>query len=435
VALILAGICLLGTVGGVASDMAAVWRPSAALLCLLLPLGMGAISALRGYQFTCWIISAFTVGMIYPERLQSVGPVDLRYPWLILAVVQLVMFGMGTQMRITDLVLVAKTPYAVGVGLLGHFTIMPLLGIALAKLFGLPNEIAAGLVLIGSCSSGLASNVMVYIAKGNLGLSVTITTVSTLLAPLLTPLWMKLLAGELVEVSFAKMMNDIIKIVIVPIGAAFVHDSLTRASARVKQRVSWLAGLGCCWIVAIVYWLLHAAPSGLAADGLILSVFFVGAFVFGVAYHQVVRRWPRLEKVMPAVSMFGIIYFTLVTTAAGRNALLVVGFTLFLAAVLHNLLGYCFGYFLSRAMGLDAFSARTVALEVGLQNGGMASGLAGAMGKLGTVGLAAAIFSPWMNVSGSVLANYWRRRPIVIVDENEDDTALLGRGLLTPPPL
>src|SRR5262249_14624476 len=332
-------------------------------------------------QFTCWIISAFTVAMIYPERLQSVGPVDLRYPWLILVVVQLVMFGMGTQMRITDLVLVAKTPYAVGVGLLGHFTIMPWLGIALAKLFGLPKEIAAGLVLIGSCSSGLASNVMVYIAKGNLGLSVTITTVSTLLAPLLTPMWMKLLAGELVEVSFAKMMNDIIKIVIVPIGAAFVHDSLTRASARVKQRVFWLAGLGCCWIVVIVYWLLHVAPSGPVADGLILSVFFAGAVVFGVAYHQVVRRWPRVEKVMPAVSMFGIIYFTLVTTAAGRDALLVVGFTLFLAAVLHNLLGYCFGYFLSRAMGLDAFSARTVALEVGLQNGGIASGLAGGIGE------------------------------------------------------
>jgi BASS family bile acid:Na+ symporter len=114
---------------------------------------------------------------------------------------------------------------------------------------------------------------------------------------------------------------------------------------------------------------------------------------------------------MPLSSMFGIIYFTAVTTAAGRDDLLKVGGLLFLAAALHNTLGYVLGYWLSRALGMDRTSARTVAFEVGLQNGGMASGLASAMGKLGTVGLAAAIFSPWMNVSGSILANYWRKRP------------------------
>jgi len=112
-----------------------------------------------------------------------------------------------------------------------------------------------------------------------------------------------------------------------------------------------------------------------------------------------------------AGSMAGIVYFTTVTTAAGRDNLLRVGALLFVAAVLHNLAGYAFGYWLSRAGGLDRNSARSVAFEVGLQNGGMASGLAGAMGKMATVGLAAAIFSPWMNISGSLLANYWRKRP------------------------
>jgi BASS family bile acid:Na+ symporter len=102
-----------------------------------------------------------------------------------------------------------------------------------------------------------------------------------------------------------------------------------------------------------------------------------------------------------------------VTTAAGRDNLLHVGGLLFCAAALHNALGYVLGYGLARACRLDLASARTVAFEIGLQNGGMASGIAGAMGKLGTVGLAAAIFSPWMNVSGSILANYWRRRPAV----------------------
>ena len=110
--------------------------------------------------------------------------------------------------------------------------------------------------------------------------------------------------------------------------------------------------------------------------------------------------------------MFVIIYFTTVTTAAGRENLMKVGVLLFIASVIHNAAGYFFGYWLSRLFGMDKNSSRTIAFEVGLQNGGMASGIAGSMGKLGTVGLAAAVFSPWMNISGSILANYWRRKPV-----------------------
>jgi BASS family bile acid:Na+ symporter len=118
--------------------------------------------------------------------------------------------------------------------------------------------------------------------------------------------------------------------------------------------------------------------------------------------------------------MFGIIFFTAVTTAAGRDALLVMGWLLLVVSILHNLVGLALGYYLSRACGLDVTSARTVALEVGFQNGGMASGLAGKMGMLGTVGLAPAVFSPWQNFAGSLLANYWRRRPPQ-VDKNRPD--------------
>jgi BASS family bile acid:Na+ symporter len=149
--------------------------------------------------------------------------------------------------------------------------------------------------------------------------------------------------------------------------------------------------------------------------------FSLAACVAGVLYHSLTRWMPSLDRWMPLASMFGIVYFTAVTTAAGRDDLLKVGGLLFLAAAIHNGLGYLFGYWLSRALGLDRASARTVAFEVGLQNGGMASGLAGAMGKLGTVGLAAAVFSPWMNVSGSVLANYWRKRPTSSVAPSPDD--------------
>ena len=140
-----------------------------------------------------------------------------------------------------------------------------------------------------------------------------------------------------------------------------------------------------------------------------LGGFVAGAVAFGGLYHALARHWQKLEELMPLLSMAGIVYFTTVTTAAGRDQLLVVGGLLIIVAMLHNTEGYFFGYWLARLCRLDVQSCRTVALEVGLQNGGMASGLAGSMGKLATLGLASAGFSPWMNISGSLLANYWRR--------------------------
>lgn len=255
---------------------------------------------------------------------------------------------------------------------------------------------------------------MAYLARANLPLSVTVTAVTTMVAPFLTPLWMKLLAGRLVAVSFFAMMMEIVEIVIVPIGAALLHDYLKHASPRGRRRVLGAAGLGGAWLgfLALGGWnrLQGALPApALTAVG--VSGFFAGAIIFGAAYHELAARRPRLDRLMPVASMAGIVYFTTVTTAAGRDHLLQVGALLFLAAALHNAAGYFFGYWLSRGAGLDRNSARSVAFEVGLQNGGMASGLAGAMGKLATVGLAAAIFSPWMNISGSILANYWKRRP------------------------
>jgi BASS family bile acid:Na+ symporter len=144
-----------------------------------------------------------------------------------------------------------------------------------------------------------------------------------------------------------------------------------------------------------------------------LSAFFAGAIIAGIVYNFLYRQFPTLDKIMPLISTIGIIYFTTVTTAAGRENLVKVGVLLFIASVIHNAAGYFFGYWLSRLFGMDINSSRTIAFEVGLQNGGMASGIAGSMGKLGTVGLAAAVFSPWMNISGSILANYWRKKPPV----------------------
>jgi len=329
----------------------------------------------------------------------------------------LVMFGVGTQMSLRDFAGVMKMPWAVFVGVFSQFTIMPLVGFALTKVFPLPEEIAAGVILIGCCSSGLASNVMVYLAGANLALSITLTAITTLIAPVMTPFWMKLLAGELVEgLQFSKMTLDIIQLVIVPIGAALLHDFLKHATERNRRMVFVAAALSAAWILwrlAARFGFLPAAVGTLAMPLAIVEL-VMGALVAGVAYHAIATAFPAIERLMPLLSMFGIISYTAITTAAGRDNLLQVGGLLFLAAALHNTLGYLLGYWLSRALGLDRRSARTVAFEVGLQNGGMATGLAGKMGPglLATVGLAAIVFSPWMNISGSILANYWRKRPV-----------------------
>jgi bile acid:Na+ symporter, BASS family len=281
-------------------------------------------------------------------------------------------------------------------------------------MFRFPPEIAAGVILIGSCSSGLASNVMAFIAKSNLALSVTVTAVTTMIAPIMTPLWMKLLAGTMVEVSFVKWMVEIIKIILVPIGAALLHDYLKRASVRGRKIVYALTAFAAVWMLFLIFdgWRFlqtHFADGALTAIG--LAGFLLSAFLIGTVYHALAKRLAWLDRIMPAMAIVGILYVTAMTTASGRDNLLKVGALLFIASMLHNTAGYFFGYWLSRGAGLDKNSARSIAFEVGLQNGGMASGLASAMGKLGTVGLAAAIFIPWMNVSGSILANYWSKRP------------------------
>lgn len=390
------------------------WQPLAVIAVLALAIGLRFVPKLRGYQFTAWIVVAVVAGMIYPAQLLKVGDFDLRNKWLILFIVQAVMFGMGTQMKLADFKGVVKMPHAVAIGVAGQFTIMPLVGFALTKIFHFEPEIAAGIILIGSCSAGLASNVMAYIAKANLALSITMTSVTTALAPIMTPLWMKLLAGELVEVKPFHMMMEIIKMVLVPIGAALLHDYLTFAKPRGRRSVYGTAAVGVVWLAFISFGGWDWLKGNVAAD--VLPWIGVVGFVFaaaiaGLVYHHAAKALTILPKLMPIASMFGIVYFTTVTTAAGRDNLLHVGGMLFLAAALHNTFGYLFAYGLARACKLDLASCRTVAFEVGLQNGGMASGIAGSLGKLGTMGLAAAIFSPWMNISGSVLANYWRKRP------------------------
>jgi BASS family bile acid:Na+ symporter len=372
-------------------------------------------NALRGFELTAGIVAAVAIGLLWPDAILGWHAFDPRDKRVVLAVVQVVMFGMGTQMSLRDFAGLVRAPRGVIVGTLSHYIVMPLTGVALARAFHFPAEVAAGVVLIGSCSSGLASNVMAYLARANLALSVTITAMTTLVAPVATPLLMKLFAGSWVTVAFLPMVTEIIRIVVVPIGAAMYYDFLKGADPAGRRRALALA-------LGLTAGLLALAATGSPSWGgrLIppVSTFVewvtlgAEAQVVGTAYFLLSRRFHRIDRLMPIASILGIIYFTLVTTAAGRDDLLRIGGLLFVAAVLHNALGYALGYGISRGCGLDRNSARAVAFEVGILNGGMATGLAGAMGKLATVGLASAVFSPWMNISGSLLANYWRRRPV-----------------------
>lgn len=418
--LYLSAVAVITLIIGVVLQMPVLYNSAALITAISLAIGLGSVTSLKGYQYTAWIISAVVAGMLFPQAFTTWGSVNLRDKTLILVIIQLVMFGMGTHMSLKDFNGLASTGKGVMVGLFCHFSIMPLMGLLLTKVFHFEPEIAAGIILIGSCSSGLASNVMVYLAKANLVLSVIVTAMATLVAPLLTPLLMKTLAGTLIEIKFVDMMMEIIKIVLVPIGAALLHDYLKRASDIQRRKVDLLVLFSAAWILLVIFYLLKTVSQPEWRQPITLSAFFAGAVIAGWGYHQLYNRFPKLDKLMPLISMFGIIYFTTVTTAAGRENLMKVGVLLFIASVIHNAAGYFFGYWLSRLFGMDKNASRTIAFEVGLQNGGMASGIAGSMGKLGTVGLPAAVFSPWMNISGSLLANYWRKRPVDQIKEKDE---------------
>ena len=408
--LYIVAIAAVLVITGVLLEQPDLYKPCSIIAALSLSLGLGGVESLKGYRYTAWIITAVVAGLMYPQAFTQWGSVNLRDKTLMLLVIQLVMFGTGTQMSLKEFNGIATTGKGVLVGMFCQFTIMPFMGFFLTKIFHFEPEIAAGIILIGCCSSGLASNVMVYLSKANLVLSVLVTAMATLAAPLLTPLMMKLLAGTLVEVNFMNMMMDIVKMVIVPIGAALLHDYLKTAGNKQKKGVYFAGLLSVVWIICLL--LMKKENNGMAglSQAILFTGFLAGAIIAAIVYHFLYTRFKKINEWMPLISMAGIIYFTVVTTAAGRDSLLKVGFLLFLAAFLHNTMGYFLGYWFSRLLKLDIPSARTIAFEVGLQNGGMASGIAGSMGKLGTVGLAAAVFSPWMNISGSILANYWRKK-------------------------
>jgi len=314
----------------------------------LLALSLRRSPLLSGYSFTLWVLAFVAASLTYPEAFLAWGGYPLGN--LIVPLIQVIMFGMGTTLSVADFTRVLRLPWPVLIGFVLQFIVMPLAGFTVARAFGFEPTVAAGVVLVGASPGGVASNVITYLAGGNVALSVTMTACSTLASPVMTPLAMKVLAGQYVPVSFVAMMVSIVKMIIVPIVAGLLVNRLLHGAAWMRRGLPLLSMGSICFIIAII-------------------------------------------------------------TALSRDKLLQVGLALIAAVAIHNTAGYLLGYWGARLARLPEADCRTVAIEVGLQNAGMASGLAISVLKSAEAGLAPAIFGPWMNVSGSVLASWWRARP------------------------
>lgn len=324
------------------------WGLFLGIFFLLIVLVIRKKEKLRRFSFALYVLAALSFAFQYPAYITVWGSFETKR--LIVPLLQIIMFGMGTTMGLKDFKGVIEMPKGILIGLICQFTVMPLVGVGLAYSFVLPSEIAAGIILIGSCPGGLASNVMAYLARANIALSISLTTVATLISPFLTPFLMQFLSGTLVPINTADMMISILKMVILPV-------------------------------------------------------------VLGLFFNQLFKRQITfLLPILPKVSMAAILLIIVIITANGRDALLSVGILLILAAVIHNLAGYFIGYWSCKLLRLPEADCRTIAFEVGMQNGGLASGIAVEMGRISTLGLASVIFGPWMNISGSTLALWWKEK-------------------------
>ena len=393
------------------------------LLCVGLALAVRKHRTYKNFSFGLFIIAAVLTALSYAQYFLKIGTFELTL--LIVPLLQLIMFGMGSQLSARDFVSVIRQPQAVFIGLVCQFSIMPLIAVLLITTFKFPPEIAAGVILVGCSPSGLASNVMSYLAKANIALSITLTAIASLLAPIMTPFLMKTLIGQLIPIDFWNMMLGIFDIVILPIIAGFLFNLITYEKRGTKA-ILWqvAAALG----VIVFKNSLVLLSSGLSISQFLTEVSVDGLWflILPTLLAFVIRSWSKisreqLDQGLALLSMVGIGLIIMVITAAGRDSLIQIGLLLVLVCLIHNLLGYTLGYWIGRVFRLDKKSCRTIALEVGMQNGGLASGIAVQMGKAATVGLAASVFGPLMNVTGSSLALWWRGR-------NQTEDLPVGEG-------
>lgn len=384
----------------------------AGLICIAI--SFNGYKNLKGFSYTIWILVGISLGMIYPDSFVKIG--DFQLKRLIVPFVQITMIGMGAQMSFDDFKGVVKMPKGVITGILCQFTIMPLVGLSLSKIFNFSPEIAAGVVLIGCVPSAMASNVMSYLAKANLALAVTIGASATVMSPFLTPLLMQWLGGQYVEINVIGMMVEITNMIIVPIIAGFIFNMFYHNNNSAKSMKIQLSAFAV--IILITNVVLHFSTGSAISQTLsiwgnsMLWFYFVPMIVAIILRRSKNITETQISNSLGFVAMMGIVINTIIITASGRDSLMQVGGLLIVSCLLHNLIGLTVGYSAATLMRLPEKDRRTIAFEVGMQNGGVATGLALQMGKIATVGLASAIFGPLQNLTGSTLVNIFKRRPV-----------------------
>jgi len=300
------------------------------------------ISKTAGNTFAIWVILFAVLAFFIPGGFTWIAP----HISLLLGII---MFGMGLTLSLQDFKAVFQAPKSVISGVIAQFTVMPLLAFLLATIFQLEPEVAVGVILVGCCPGGTASNVMTFLAKGNTALSVAVTSVSTLLAPILTPALTLLFASKWLPVSAGSLFLSIVQIVLVPI-------------------------------------------------------------ILGIIVKLLFRK--QVEKsitVLPLISVIGIVAVASAVVAVNSAKIAETGLLIFSIVVLHNVLGLLIGFLLAKALKLNFADQKAISIEVGMQNSGLGAALAVAhFSPLSAV--PSAIFSVWHNISGPLLATWWGKK-------------------------
>ena len=302
------------------------------------------ISEFLGKYMAVIVLAVAALSLFVPRAVLWIETSWVNY------LLMIVMFGMGLTLKLSDFKLVLTRPKDILIGCAAQFSIMPLLAFALGKLFALDDALLAGVILVGTCPGGTASNVITYLSEGDVALSVGMTSVNTLLAPVLTPAMTYLLLRTTVTVDVMAMFISIVQVVIIPIALGLVINKLFEKATR------------------------------------------------------------TVVEVLPAVSVIAICMIVAAVVSHNADKIFATGITIFAVVILHNLLGYVFGYGVARLFGLELAKKKAMAIEVGMQNSGLATSLAGtAFPNLAMATVPGAIFSVWHNISGAILAGIFRR--------------------------
>jgi BASS family bile acid:Na+ symporter len=311
-----------------------------------------SFSTFVGKTFALWVILFAVLGFFLPEVFKQLAPYIV---WLL----GIIMFGMGLTLSVDDFRELVKRPFEVAIGVFAHFLIMPTIAVILTKIIPMPPEVAAGVILVGCCPGGTSSNVMTYLAKGDVALSVACTSVTTLAAPIVTPFLVWMFASQYLPVDPMSMFISIVEVILLPLALGFIFQKLIPGVVK------------------------GAMP------------------------------------LLPIVSVVGIVLIVAAVVGASKGAIAQSGLLIFAIVVLHNGFGYLFGYFAAKLFGLNLTKRKALAIEVGMQNSGLGAALASAYFSP-IAAVPSAIFSVWHNISGALIANYFSGR---VEDDAEQPVA------------